>query len=434
MIRKLFLFFFLVFLLFTINCTKTAEEGEKTGAALSQQKRESSQEAEKSAGGGRSQREDIKADDREFGRHGYERSLGRTWGRINIVNLSDAEKKAIEIETVVASYKSMTSQLQAMGKILAHQLRKAIVSYAFPARISQIHVRIGDWVKLGQVLVTLQSEEVGKAKSEYYKAVADYELAKSNNERDKRLFDRGVGAQKNLLTSDAELKVSQANLNAAEKKLHVLGFTEAEVKAIAETHQINPTITLFAPIGGKIIQNNAVLGGMIDQSTEVLTIMDPGFLWVDAEIYERDISKVKMGQSVEVTVPAYPDEIFAGKISYISDVLKEETRTITVRTEVENKGYKLKPGMFANIKIFLNQQSKALVIPREAVLDDKDNKIVFVKKEGNFYAQLVEIGTRDNDYVEIIRGIQAGEEIVTRGNYQLKSKLYDEILKKAGVH
>jgi cobalt-zinc-cadmium efflux system membrane fusion protein len=405
MIRKLSVCFLVSLLIFSINCIKTGSEKEKASNAIYQENRRISQETERWAK-----------------------------GRTNVINLSDEEKKAIEIETVVASYKSITSQLQAMGKVLAHQLRKAIVSYAFPARISKIHVRIGDWVKPGQELVTLQSEEVGKAKSEYYKAIADYELAKSNYERGKRLFDRGVGAQKNLLTSEAELKVSQANLNAAEKKLHVLGFTEAEVKVIAETHQINPVITLFAPISGKIIQYSAVLGGMIDQSTEILTIMDPGLLWVDADIYERDIAKIKIGQSVEITVPAYPTETFVGKICYISDVLKEETRTITVRTEVENKGYKLKPGMFANIKISLNHQNQALAIPGEAVLDDKDNKIVFIKKDENFYPQLVEIGTKENDYVEIIKGIQAGDEVVTRGNYQLKSKLYDEILKKAGVH
>jgi len=219
-IRKLIIITFIC-LSVSISCTKTASEKERISNAISQEKPTTSQETERWAK-----------------------------GRINIINLSEEEKKAIEIETVAASYKSMTSQLQAMGKVLAHQFRKAIVSYAFPARISQIHVKIGDWVKPGQELVTLQSEEVGKAKSEYYKAVADYELAKSNYERGKRLFDRGVGAQKDLLTSEAGLKVSQANLNAAEKKLHVLGFTEAEVKAIAETHQINPAITLFAPISG----------------------------------------------------------------------------------------------------------------------------------------------------------------------------------------
>jgi cobalt-zinc-cadmium efflux system membrane fusion protein len=321
-----------------------------------------------------------------------------------------------------------------MGKVLAHPLRKAIVSYAFPARIAKIHVRPGDWVKEGQELVTLQSEEVGEAKSAYYKAIADHELARQNSEREKRLFDRGVGAQKNMLTTDAQLKVAEASLNAAEKKLHVLGFTEAQVKEISERHQVNPVITLFSPISGKVVQNNAVLGGMIDQSSEILTIMDPSLLCVDAEIYERDIAKMKNGQNVNVSVPAYPEEKFQGKICYIGDVLKEDTRTITVRTEVINRGNMLKPGMFANITIFLNHETQALVLPPAAILDDKDDTIVFVKRGHQFFPCRVETGIRDKDAVEIIAGVEEGDEVVTTGSFQLKSKLYDETLKKAGIH
>jgi cobalt-zinc-cadmium efflux system membrane fusion protein len=359
---------------------------------------------------------------------------GRGAGRYEPVELSADEKEAIEIETVAASFMPLKSHLQAMGKVLAHPLRKAIVSYAFPARISQIHFRIGDWVKTEQRLVTLQSEEVGTAKSEFYKAQADHELAKVNFEREKRLFDRGVGAKKNYLAAESEFKVAQANLNATEKKLHVLGFTEEQVKTISETHQINPVITLFAPIRGKIIDTKAILGAMIDQETEILTIMDPTVLCIDAEIYEKDIAKIRIGQEVEVSVPAYPGETFIGKTCYISDVLHEETRTITVRTEVENKEYKLKPGMFADIKIFLNHQSQALVVPEEALLDEKDEKIVFIKSEGKYLLQFVETGTREKGYVEILSGLQEGDIVVTKGNYQLKSKMYDEILKKAGVH
>jgi cobalt-zinc-cadmium efflux system membrane fusion protein len=376
---------------------------------------------------------------RQMAQAGPERSAAaggpaRTWGDITAITLTDAERQAIDIETVSATRRALTSALQATGKVLAHQFRKAIVSYAFPARISAIHVRIGEWVEPGQKLVTLQSEEVGKAKSEYYKGAADYELARTNQERDKRLFDRGVSAQKNLLTSDAELKVAEANLNAAEKKLHVLGFTEAEVRTIAETHQINPTITLFAPIAGKVIQNNAVLGGIIDQSSEILTILDPRVLWVDAEVYERDIAAVRKGQHVDVSVPAFPSETFSGRISYISDVLNESTRTITVRTEVENRDTKLKPGMFANIRISLNHQTQALVLPEAAVLDDLDRKMVFVEKDGAYVPRLVTIGIRDDGFLEILSGVESGDKVVAQGNYQLKSKLYDQVLKKAGVH
>ncbi|MGB2844798.1 MAG: efflux RND transporter periplasmic adaptor subunit, partial [Candidatus Aminicenantaceae bacterium] len=96
--------------------------------------------------------------------------------------------------------------------------------------------------------------------------------------------------------------------------------------------------------------------------------------------------------------------------------------------------YKLKPGMFADIKIFLNHQSQALVLPVEAILDDKGEKIVFIKRLGKYYPLIVETGTKEKGYVEIIRGVQKGDEVVTKGNFQLKSKLYDEILKKAHVH
>jgi cobalt-zinc-cadmium efflux system membrane fusion protein len=363
-----------------------------------------------------------------------ESGFRRAWTTSTAIEFTDEEKQAIEIETVVVAYKPIASQLQAMGKVLAHPLRKAIVSYAFPARIAQIHVQQGDWVKEGQELVTLQSEEVGEAKSAYYRAIADHELARQNHEREKRLFGRGVGAQKNMLTTEAELKVAEANLDAAEKKLHVLGFTEAQVKAISETHQVNPVITLFSPIRGKVVEYNVVLGGMVDQASEIMTIMDPSLLCVDAEIYERDIAKMRIDQNVDVSVPAYPDERFQGKICYIGDILKEETRTITVRTEVENKGNKLKPGMFADIRIFLNHQTQALVLPQEAILDDQNDKLVFVQQGNQFFPRLIETGTRENGDVEVTAGLEEGEEVVAKGNYQLKSKLYGELLKKAGVH
>jgi cobalt-zinc-cadmium efflux system membrane fusion protein len=321
-----------------------------------------------------------------------------------------------------------------MGKVLAPQTRMAIVSYPFPAQIAGVHVQVGNWVKEGQKLLTLQSEEVGLAKSEFYKAAADLELARTNCEREQRLFDRGVGAQKNLLTAQATFKVAETNLDSTEKKLHVLGFSESDVELISDTHQISPVIQLFAPIGGKVVLHNAVLGSMIDQSTELMTLMDPSMLWVDAEIYERDISKIRIGQSVGVVVPAYPGEKFAGKLSYISDTLNDATRTITVRTEVKNSSFKLKPGMFADITIMLNHHANVAVVPCDAILDDSGELVVFVREDGKYVRRQVEVGGKDNGYCEIGNGLEQDEEVVTVGNFQLKSKLYDEILTESHIH
>ena len=423
----------LILFLFSFCCTKSSRHERAEAEDVTSAQSAEQDKPETLPGRGRFRNQNLQRPGQGLGRQAAGRGLGRGWTMVTALELSAEEKQAVKIETITAAYKPIASRLQAMGKVLAHPLRKAIVSYAFPARIAQIHVQPGDWVKEGQELVTLQSEEVGEAKSAFYKAIADHELARQNHEREKRLFDRGVGAQKNMLTTEAELRVAEASLDAAEKKLHVLGFTEAQVKVITESHQVNPVIALFSPINGKVVQYNAVLGGMIDQSTEILSIMDPGLLCVDAEIFERDIAKMKIGQSVDVSVPAYPDEKFQGKTSYIGDILKEETRTITVRTEVENRNNKLKPGMFANITIFLNHQTRALVLPQQAILEDKGNKIVFIKRGDQFFAVLVETGTKQDGYVEITAGLEEGDEIVTNGNYQLKSKLYDEIL-KAHIH
>jgi cobalt-zinc-cadmium efflux system membrane fusion protein len=391
--------------------------------------------------------EDVVSTDREAGTHpgrpesaGKDRgpALGHRRGRpgtaSEVIVLSDEERKAFEIRTVQAQRRTMRSQLKAMGKVLAPLQKRAIVSYAFPARIADIHVTVGDWVKPGQKLVTLQSEEVGKARADFYKAEADYELAMRNLERERNLNDRGVGARKNLLATEAEFKVAEANQDVAEKKLHVLGFSEAQVDELKKSHQINPIISLEAPIGGKIIAFNAVRGAMVDQNTEILSIMDPTLVWVDGEIYERDIARVKLGQEVKVSVPAYPAEAFLGKVIYIGDVLKEETRTITVRTEVPNLGYKLKPGMFADMTICLNHQDEVLAVPEKAVLDDQNDQVVFVRVKEGFRMQPVQVGMKDAGFWEIVGGLEEGQEVVTVGNFQLKSKLYDEILKSAGVH
>lgn len=418
-----------VFIITGISCGRRSDDNQRT---LNSNRSESAETGIQPSGEGQGYGRGRGGSGLGRGKNAFAR--GRGWGRMDEINLTENENSAIEIKTVKAEYKPLRSQLFATGKIIAHPYRIAIVSYAFPARIAQIHVRIGDWVKPGQELVTLQSEEVGNAKSEFYKAMADFELARVNYERQKRLFDRGVGAQKDYLAAEAEFKVAEASLNATEKKLHVLGFTEAQIKVISETHQINPIITLFAPIRGKIIENNAILGAMVDQGTEILTILDPTILCVDADLYEKDIAKIKEGQHVEASVPAYPDETFEGKICYISDVLNEETRTITVRTELENKNYKLKPGMFADIGIFLNHATDVLVVPEEAILDDKDDKIVFVKQENKFFLHVVETGAKENNYIEILSGLNEGDFVVTDGNFQLKSKMYEEILKKGQVH
>ena len=360
--------------------------------------------------------------------------IGRARAASEGPGLNEDEMKAITFQIERVSYRPVRTSLSATGKIHAHPFRMAIISYPFPARVAQVHVRPGDWVQPGRPLVTLQSEAVGQAKAEYFKALADHELARRNHEREVRLFEGGAGAGKNVQAAEAELKVAEASRNASEKKLHILGFDEERVRAAAASHEINPTITLFSPITGQVTENSVVMGSMVDQSTEILTILDPRRLCVDADIFERDIARVRKGQTVEVSVLSYPGLVFPGTIQYIGDVLKGDTRTLTIRSEVANEDLRLKPGMFASLTIILEEQSRALAVPTAAVLDDGDDQIVFVRKDGRFYPRVIVTGAKVDGYLEVLKGVTEGEEVVTNGCYQLKSRLYEDVLEAAHAH
>lgn len=324
--------------------------------------------------------------------------------------------------------------LKALGKVLAPQTKTAIVSHFLPGRLAQIHVQVGDWVKQGQPLVTLECAEIGEAMSEFFKAVAARELAQLNLAREKRLAESGIGAKKQYVAAEAEHKVAEVTFEAAEKRLHILGLTEEQVKEVAQTHKISPTVVLTSPIEGKVAISKAVVGAMVDQSKEILTIIDPRMLWVDAEIYEKDVAKVKIRQNVQVTVPAFPQELFGGKITYISDVVDEETRTITVRTEVDNRDERLKPGMFAEVSIFYSDNGPVVAVPVAAILEDGEKQFVFVREKGGFVQREIETGATCGMYRRVIKGLQEGEEVVVEGNHQLKSKLNGAPLRGAHIH
>jgi cobalt-zinc-cadmium efflux system membrane fusion protein len=350
------------------------------------------------------------------------------------IHLSDESLRSIGIQTAVVGQRENRSFLKAMGKVIIPLDRQAIISYAFPARVADGHVNPGDRVDKGQPLVTLESEEVGKAMCEFYKATADFEHTRLSLEREQRLFENGVAPKKNFLAAETDYKIARSNQDAAEKKLHVLGFTENQVQQIARSHQISPRITLYSPITGKVVSSRVVRGMMTEPSTEILVIVDLSKLWIDAEIYEKDIAYIKTGQKVEIHFPAYPDELFKGSIGYISDSINEETRTITVRVELQNRDAMLKSGLFADLHIFFNGSRKILAVPADAVIEEGEEKIVFVQIGDRFQKRRIVTGSQDEGLWEVLSGLKKGERVVTQGVLHLKSLLTEELRESGHMH
>jgi cobalt-zinc-cadmium efflux system membrane fusion protein len=345
------------------------------------------------------------------------------------VRLSDDQARALGIQTLTVSAGLFRTTLRAMGEVTVPLTRKAMVGCSFPARIIRVHAGIGTWVRRGQAVVTVQSDEVGLARTDYQKAVVALDLARRSFEREQRLFDGGVGAQKAVLAAQNDLKVAEANRLSAERRLHVYGMSDEEIRKLETDHGSPADLVLVSPIDGKVVESAAVLGAMVDASREIVTVVDTSELWVDAGIFERDIARVRLGQKVAVRVPAYPDEVFEGTVTYVGDVVRPETRTIAVRTEVPNRHQRLKPGMFASVVFQTSERASVVALPSQAILDDDGGHLVFVRTPAGYEPRRVELGDSDNGRREVLSGLSAGDAVVVAGHYQLKSKLYETAVK-----
>lgn len=198
-----------------------------------------------------------------------------------------------------------------------------------------------------------------------------------------------------------------------------------DVMALVESPELlGKPLALKAPIDGVVIERMATVGELADKSKTIYTISDPTRLWAIAEVKERDIAAVKLGQDSAFTTLAFPDEKFHGKVILIGNEVEAGSRTVEVRIAVDNADGRLKPGMFADVEIVTTILDNVLIIPDSALETDGANQIVFVALDGNkFEKRTVKLGLEQSGRVQILDGVKAGEQIVTTGGFILKSEM-----------
>jgi len=180
---------------------------------------------------------------------------------------------------------------------------------------------------------------------------------------------------------------------------------------------------LRAPIPGSVVERDVTIGERVSEDSTLFTIMDLRRLYVDAQLYERDIARVKKGQRTEVTVSALPDMRFEGSVVYIGQTIDPSTRTLMVRTLIDNPRGELRIGMFARVKIFTGNGKTALCVPLDSVLEEQGESFVFVPAGDSYRLVAVKTGARDGHWVEIIGGLAEGDVVVAKGSYGLYSML-----------
>jgi len=345
------------------------------------------------------------------------------------------------IETEIVAPQSIAGVIPATGKILVPEDHVAVIGPVNQGRIVRLYAGQGTKVRKGQKLAELESADIDQAEADYLKALADYEnarrssaaevkLAQESYDRNKQLYEQKITAGKNLQAAEHDLEVAKAAaensvngtkaaLTAARRHLLILGISDATIDALPKRTDLAAVFSLNSPIDGIVVERNATIGASVGTDANLFKIIDLSRVWIDANVFEKDLQQVRPGQEVKLTVPAFPGSTFSGRVILINSVVDPDTRTVKVRTEVANPDGRLKPDMFANVQIVTALNRTAISIPQSAVLNDEGKTIVFVADGNGYKKRQVQAGIQNNDRVEIVDGLTAGDKVVVKGNYLL---------------
>jgi cobalt-zinc-cadmium efflux system membrane fusion protein len=336
----------------------------------------------------------------------------------SVVRLDSAAQRLAGIE-VRAVDTAGTNALVANGTITYDANRVAVVGPRVEGRLAAVRADLGERVGAGAVLAVVESPEVGELRGELARAEATLEVARRNYEREQRLFRQEITSQKELLEAEGAYRSAEADIASARARLEAVGAGSGKGAAFG----------LRTPLSGTVVERNASPGQLVDPSSNLFTVADIRDVWITVDVYESDLSRVQQGAPATVLPRALPGEEFEGRVTYAGGVVDSATRTFKVRVQVENPERRLRPGMFAQVRIAATAasgQERPAAVPQTAVQDLEGKPVVFVpgRRAGEFIARMVTVGPPAGDtMVTITDGLRLGDRIVTRGAFQLKSEL-----------
>jgi cobalt-zinc-cadmium efflux system membrane fusion protein len=318
------------------------------------------------------------------------------------------------------------------GTVEPNEHALAEITTLVRGRVIDVYADLGREVKSGALLALLYSSELGMAQSAYLKATAKLSVADRAFRRAELLLKEKVIGLAELQRREGEMLSLRAERREAWDRLLLLGLTEEDLRNLDRNHTIRSHVPVLAPFDGRVIARNLTKGEVVETTEKLFVVADLTDVWVTAVIPEKDIPYIHPdqsgpGQSVEVHVAAYPEQTFQGRITYVGDVLDPATRTMRLRLELPNPERKLKPAMYATVRVYSEPEPNALLIPEAAVQRDRDRQFVFVQREPTvFEARDVKLGTSNGHDIKVQDGLREGESIVTNGAFVLKSELLGE--------
>ena len=346
-----------------------------------------------------------------------------------LVEMSLEAQRHVGLKVAPIEVIQLNEKLQVVGTVQPIDSRITHVRPLARGRVHTVLAQVGDRVGTGQPLATFDNIEAGEVLSQYQAAQAELERSKVQQavaakqaERNRRLAEIGAVPQKEYEISQAEQEALQGAIKAQES---VLDGLRARLRRFG-VNELNPGSSSVTPIrspfAGIVLKVAAAPGETVDQGTELFQVADVSRLWVQAEVYEKDFARIRVGQMASVSVDTYPNEKFDAKVTYIGDILDPQTRTAKVRCEVPNPGYRLKLDMFASVSLPTTFSRRAIAVPTTAVQQLEKHNVVFVRKsDTKFEVREVKLGKEVEERTEVVSGLRESEPVVITGSFHLKS-------------
>jgi len=308
------------------------------------------------------------------------------------------------------------------GEVVVNADRVAHVVPRVEGVVRAVHKRLGDMVEAGEVMAILDSRELAAAQAAFLAARERLALAKSILEREQRLWQQKVSAERDYLAAKQAHAEAVIALHSAEQNLHVLGVTDEFLAQLTvESDPAFEPYRLVAPIPGRVIEKHITLGEKLDANATAFTVADLRDVWVHLTVYQKDIGVIEPGLTVEVRTGR--GELSAtGTIDYVSPIVDATTRTAVARVVLDNPQGRWRPGMFVSGRITLRTAEAPVAVERDALQIVEGQTVVFVRTQEGFEPVPVQTGRQDSKYVEIVAGLRAGQPYAAQGAFVLKAE------------
>jgi RND family efflux transporter MFP subunit len=346
-------------------------------------------------------------------------------GEVVVTLTPDAVQRAgIVLATVAAGQD--TSALRLPGVVQANAYKQVVVTPLVAGRVTRVLAELGQTVRAGQPLAEIFSPELAEAETRFVAARAELDAHERELQRTEKLVEIGSASRQELERLHAEHTAKLTSVESARSRLQLLGLSPSKVANLGPGKGVGAVATVPAPIAGVVTERAANAGVNVDTAAKLFTVVDLSTVWVVADAYEKDFTRVRVGAAATVTTKAFPDAALRGRVSYIDPQVTPETRTAKVRVEVPNPRHELKLGMFADVAIdAAGGQGTVAMIPRTAVQNVGNRTVVYVadpKQPATFIEREVRLGDRSGNDVAVLSGVQTGDTIVADGSFNVRAE------------